>query len=86
MQLLPHVLNYENYTTVRGEIEFLPEHTLAFLLARGHNLSMETSGAICQLIIHDLSRHGKKPHNNGVFRGKLLGVSDLRKDGYPAGI
>lgn len=56
MQFLPDVLNYENYTTVRSEIELVPEYTLDFLQVRRHNLSVKTSGAVSQLIVHDLSK------------------------------
>ncbi|CAM6129364.1 unnamed protein product [Calypogeia fissa] len=93
-QFLPDVLNYENYTTVKGDVELLPDYTVRFLSSRGHDLAIETSGAVCQLIIQDLTRsarvprkmHHTTPENKEVFRGRLIGVSDLRKDGYPAGI
>lgn len=67
-----------------GDLELVPRATRKFLLHRGHILSSLDSGAVSQLIVHDLGK-SVAPKSNGVFLGKLVGVSDPRKDGYPAG-
>lgn len=88
-KFLPNVLIYENYTALMGDVELVPYSTREFLLQRGHNLSSASSGAMSQLVLHDLRRpaklNAKSLWNKNVFMGKLIGVSDLRKDGYPSG-
>jgi gamma-glutamyltranspeptidase/glutathione hydrolase/leukotriene-C4 hydrolase len=69
----PNILDYENFTAVRGELELESQSTLEFLSSRGHTLVSTSGGAVSQLVLHDFDK------------GKLIGVSDLRKDGYPAG-
>lgn len=85
MQLEPNWVSYENFTNVRAEhIEVLLKTRLG-LIRRGHELK-SSSQAVCQFVLHDLS-NPVVPYNNqnGIFIGKLTAVSDLRKDGYPAG-
>ncbi|KAL3696797.1 hypothetical protein R1sor_010873 [Riccia sorocarpa] len=84
-QLEPNWVSYENFTNVRGEHIEVPAKTRESLLQKGHELR-SANQAVCQLIVHDLSKPVSPVHNKhgGVFLGKLTAVSDLRKDGYPA--
>ncbi|KAJ4715616.1 Gamma-glutamyltranspeptidase [Melia azedarach] len=79
-QLVPNVVMYENWTSVIGDHYEMPANVLAFLKERGHNLTTFTSGVICQFIVHELEY---LKENERV--GGLLGVSDPRKGGFPAG-
>ncbi|KAL2643555.1 hypothetical protein R1flu_011142 [Riccia fluitans] len=85
-QLEPNWVSYENFTNVRDEHIEVPWETRQSLLQKGHELR-SASQAVCQFILHDLRKPvtpGYKTYD-GVFLGKLTAVSDLRKDGYPAG-
>lgn len=93
-QLVPNVIHYENWTLVTGKHVELGEITRRGLESKGHILEAHTSGAVCQLVVQDL----KTPIRMSLFkmgwlrgpryssRGKLIGVSDERKDGAPAGL
>ncbi|XP_073265118.1 glutathione hydrolase 1 isoform X2 [Populus alba] len=79
-KLTPNVVQYENWTTVYGEHFELPADVRAFLQKRGHDLEGIAGGTICQFIVQDLeAAEGNK------LMGKLVGVSDPRKGGLPAG-
>lgn len=79
-QLIPNILNYENWTTVIGDHFEVPAETRAALAKKGHVLEELAGGTICQFIVQAFSslRQG-----GGV--GKLFAVSDPRKGGAPAG-
>lgn len=73
----------------------LGEETRKGLESKGHVLEADATGAVCQLVVQDLDNAAVKPWfkggwfngfpRPGVFYGKLIGVSDERKDGAPAG-
>lgn len=91
MQLVPNVLRYENVTTLDGEHIELANETKVFLEERGHILKPQTGGAVCQLVVQNLSdpvdnKKGRKELKNGIFHGLLTAVSDPRKEGRPAGM
>ncbi|KAK7281054.1 hypothetical protein RIF29_08710 [Crotalaria pallida] len=70
-QLIPNVVNYENWTTVTGDHFELPADIREALKRKGHVLQGLAGGTICQFIVQDI--------------GKLVAVSDPRKGGLPAG-
>lgn len=85
-QLIPNVLNYENWTTAEGEHIEVPEAVVEYLKSKGHNVTAST-GAVSQLIVQSLC---ETPSSKATYKScnkiqrKLTAVSDLRKDGYPA--
>jgi gamma-glutamyltranspeptidase/glutathione hydrolase/leukotriene-C4 hydrolase len=80
MQLIPNVVQYEKWTTVYGDRFELSADVRAFLQKRGNVPQGITGGTICQFIVQDLeTTEGNK------LVGKLVGVSDPRKGGLPAG-
>ncbi|CAK7328280.1 unnamed protein product [Dovyalis caffra] len=79
-QLIPNVVQFENWTTPYGEHYEVPAHVRAFLQKRGHVLQSLAGGTICQFILADAETSKK---NKG--RDELVGVSDPRKGGFPAG-
>ncbi|CAL9192750.1 glutathione hydrolase 3-like [Musa acuminata AAA Group] len=93
--LIPNEVLYENFTAIDGEhIEFANEGKL-FLEQRGHVLRSLSLGAVSQLVVHNL--HDRVPsmqrktdrkakNGEGVFHGRLIAVSDPRKDGSPAAL
>ncbi|KAL2500984.1 Gamma-glutamyltranspeptidase 3 [Forsythia ovata] len=88
-KLIPNVVSYENWTVIDGEHIELSEENKQFLKERGHQLQGKAGGAICQLIVQNLTNSvdlGRKISKNKVFRGILTAVSDPRKDGKPAAI
>jgi gamma-glutamyltranspeptidase/glutathione hydrolase/leukotriene-C4 hydrolase len=80
LQLIPNVVQYENWTTPYGEHYEVPANVRTFLRKRGHVLQSLAGGSICQFIFVDAETSRK---NKG--RGELVGVSDPRKGGFPAG-
>ncbi|WOL01972.1 hypothetical protein Cni_G10691 [Canna indica] len=95
-KLIPNEVLYENFTAIDGEeIEF-EEDAKLFLEQRGHVLQgLSTVGAVSQLIVHNLQEpvlsgriKDKRKAKNGksTFHGRLIAVSDPRKDGCPAGL
>ncbi|KAI5405964.1 gamma-glutamyltransferase [Lathyrus oleraceus] len=80
-QLIPNVVDYENWTTVNGDHFELSADIRASLRSKGHVLQGLAGGTICQLIVSDVSEHSGI--NKGI--GKLVAVSDPRKGGFPAG-
>ncbi|XP_058187026.1 glutathione hydrolase 1-like isoform X4 [Rhododendron vialii] len=76
-QLIPNILYYENWTTVTGDHFEVPAETRAALQKKGHTLEGLAGGTICQLVVQELEASSKF--------GELVGVSDPRKGGYPAG-
>ncbi|GBG90657.1 hypothetical protein CBR_g51005 [Chara braunii] len=89
-QLVPNEVEYENRTIISGDhIEFSPFY-ISGLQRRGHVLKTARYSAVCQLITQDLEKDSEPnpayPPINGLYRGKLVAVSDPRKDGSPAGL
>ncbi|KAI5066369.1 hypothetical protein GOP47_0018993 [Adiantum capillus-veneris] len=79
-QLMPNVINYENWTTASGELIEEPEAVLSHLKSKGHNVTASAPGGISQLIVQRLC----KQQAGCKAKGRLTAVSDLRKDGYPS--
>lgn len=85
-QLMPDILNYENWTTAEGEHIEEPEVIVEYLKSKGHNVTA-TTGGVSQLIVQNLC---KPPSSKVTYKScnkikrKLTAVSDLRKDGYPS--
>uniref|UniRef100_A0A0E0PA17 Glutathione hydrolase n=1 Tax=Oryza rufipogon TaxID=4529 RepID=A0A0E0PA17_ORYRU len=73
-QLIPNVVQYENWTTVTGDHFELDAATRADLRRKGHVLEPLAGGTISQLVVDDVERYGG-----------LTAVSDPRKGGFPAG-
>lgn len=74
------MVNYENWTSLYGDHFELPADIRAFLQNRGHVLESLYGGSICQFVVQDLQA------SSGTKRiGELVGVSDPRKGGFPAG-
>jgi gamma-glutamyltranspeptidase / glutathione hydrolase / leukotriene-C4 hydrolase len=98
--LIPNKVQYENYTAIDGELIGFEEGAKLFLEKRGHVLENISSGAVCQLVVHDLGEplqnwNGKRRNQrkilrrnteSAVLKGMLTAVSDPRKDGAPAGL
>ncbi|XP_027336378.1 glutathione hydrolase 1-like [Abrus precatorius] len=82
-QLIPNVVNYENWTTVIGDHFELPADIREALRSKGHVLQGLAGGTICQFIVVDIFKPSRK--NKGTANGKLVAVSDPRKGGFPAG-
>ncbi|KAJ3693674.1 hypothetical protein LUZ60_009154 [Juncus effusus] len=84
-QLVPNKVEYENYTVIDGEsIEFNNSAKL-FLEQRGHVVnSRNKAGAVCQLVVQEFTV--PVLDSDTVYKGILTAVSDLRKDGSPAGL
>ncbi|KAJ6305395.1 hypothetical protein OIU78_020852 [Salix suchowensis] len=79
-KLIPNIVEYENWTTVYGDHFEVSADVRASLQKRGHVLQGIAGGTICQFIVQDLETSG----GNKLVR-KLVGVSDPRKGGLPAG-
>ncbi|MCD7447358.1 Gamma-glutamyltranspeptidase 1 [Datura stramonium] len=75
-QLIPNVVQYENWTIVTGDHIELPAETRAALEKKGHVLQSIATGAICQFVVQEF---------NSSKLGQLVAVSDPRKGGFPAG-
>ncbi|VAH33016.1 unnamed protein product [Triticum turgidum subsp. durum] len=69
-----HQVQYENWTTVTGDVFLLDAATRGDLLKKGHALKLLAGGTISQLVVHNVEG-----------RGDLTAVSDPRKGGVPAG-
>ncbi|XP_020211245.1 glutathione hydrolase 1 [Cajanus cajan] len=82
-QLIPNVVNYENWTTVSGDHFELPAHIREALRRKGHVLKGIATGTISQFIVLETPQSSSK--NKGIGNGKLVAVSDPRKGGFPAG-
>ncbi|KAJ9541163.1 hypothetical protein OSB04_027669 [Centaurea solstitialis] len=76
-QLIPNVVQYEKWTTVRHEHFEIDEKTKAALRKKGHVLESCYGGSMVQLVVQEEAKDGKM--------GMLIGVSDPRKGGFPAG-
>lgn len=83
MQLIPNVVNYENWTTVSGDHFELSADIRNVLRSKGHVLNGLAGGTICQFIVIDDIVSSRKTKVNGNER--LVAVSDPRKGGLPAG-
>ncbi|RZS16587.1 hypothetical protein BHM03_00048596 [Ensete ventricosum] len=94
-KLIPNEVLYENFTAIAGEhIEFANDAKL-FLEQRGHVLRSLSLSSVSQLIVHNLNERvpsmqrktdRKTKNRGGVFHGRLIAVSDPRKDGSPAAL
>ncbi|XP_057768386.1 glutathione hydrolase 3-like isoform X2 [Salvia miltiorrhiza] len=87
VQLIPNVVSYENWTVVDGEHIELSEKLKKFLRERGHQLQAKAGGAICQLVVQNLTNTaglGRKVRADDVLHGVLTAISDPRKGGQPA--
>ncbi|XP_062184914.1 glutathione hydrolase 1-like [Phragmites australis] len=73
-QLIPNVVQYENWTTVLGDHFLLDAATRGDLQKRGHVLTPLAGGTISQFVVHNVEHSGD-----------LTAVSDPRKGGFPAG-
>lgn len=80
-QLIPNVLNYENWTTVSGDHIELPADIREALRSKGHVLEGLAGGSICQFIVLDNVESSRR--NKDIE--ELVAVSDPRKGGFPAG-
>ncbi|ONK73963.1 uncharacterized protein A4U43_C03F1390 [Asparagus officinalis] len=82
-QLIPNVVQYENWTTVTGDHFEVPEEERLALKKKGHVLQPLAGGTICQFVVHN----SEKPNEftGDVPSGDLTAVSDPRKGGFPAG-
>lgn len=76
-QLIPNVLQYENWTAATGDHFEVPEMTLEALKRKGHVLQSVAGGTICQFIVLE--------ELDSSTSGKFVAVSDPRKGGFPAG-
>lgn len=83
VQLIPNVVQYENWTTVLGDHFEVPADERLALRKKGHVLRPLAGGTICQIVVHDLET--AKAGTGGVVHGELTAVSDPRKGGFPAG-
>ncbi|KAL5982052.1 Gamma-glutamyltranspeptidase 1 [Asimina triloba] len=81
-QLIPNVVKYENWTTVRGDHFEVPGGMRAALRKKGHVLEGLAGGTICQFIVHNLE---DAKAFGSIVSGELTVVSDPRKGGFPAG-
>ncbi|XP_075491819.1 glutathione hydrolase 1-like [Primulina tabacum] len=75
-ELIPNVVQFENWTTPIGDHIEVSEQIRAALEKKGHVLQSLAGGSICQFIVQELSKSNL---------GQLIAVSDPRKGGYPAG-
>ncbi|KAH6803868.1 gamma-glutamyl transpeptidase 1 [Perilla frutescens var. frutescens] len=75
-QLIPNVLQYENWTVPTGEHFEVRAETRAELAKKGHVLQSLAGGTICQFVLQEM---------NASNAGLLIGVSDPRKGGFPFG-
>ncbi|RWW66450.1 hypothetical protein BHE74_00026191 [Ensete ventricosum] len=91
-KLIPNKVLYENFTAIDGEKIELGDEAKLFLEQRGHIVnSLSSAAAVSQFVVHNLqvpvlSTHRKVKNGNNIFHGKLIAISDPRKDGSPAGI
>ncbi|XP_072971592.1 glutathione hydrolase 1-like [Typha angustifolia] len=81
-ELIPNVVQYENWTTVTGDHFELPATTRVALQKKGHVLQSLAGGTICQFVVHNLEDW---EIIDGANLGGLTAVSDPRKGGFPAG-
>ncbi|KAJ4715624.1 Gamma-glutamyltranspeptidase [Melia azedarach] len=72
---VPNKAYYENLTSVIGDQYQMAKRTVEFLKQRRHSVKEYVSAIVCQFV---------KVEDNGRTR-KLVGASDPRKGGYPAG-
>ncbi|KAH0677991.1 hypothetical protein KY285_025792 [Solanum tuberosum] len=75
-QLIPNVLQYENWTVVTGDHVEAPAKIRAALQKKGHVLQSIAGGTICQFVVQEFK---------SSKLGELVAVSDPRKGGFPAG-
>ncbi|KAJ4715620.1 Gamma-glutamyltranspeptidase [Melia azedarach] len=80
-QLTPNIVYYENWTSVIDDHYEMGADVVALLQHMGHDLESMGGGAVCQFVVHELET--AEEINGGI--GRLVGVSDPRKGGIPAG-
>ncbi|KAL3829922.1 hypothetical protein ACJIZ3_018724 [Penstemon smallii] len=78
-QLIPNVLQYENWTVPTGQHFEVPAITRSDLQKKGHVLKSFAGGTICQFVV--VQELLNKPKSGR----QLIAVSDPRKGGLPAG-
>ncbi|PHT54273.1 Gamma-glutamyltranspeptidase 2 [Capsicum baccatum] len=76
-QLIPNVLQYENWTAVTGDHIEAPAKIRADLQKKGHVLQSIDGGTVCQFVVQQFE---------SSCSGELIAVSDPRKGGFPAGV
>ncbi|KAJ3679675.1 hypothetical protein LUZ60_017686 [Juncus effusus] len=81
-ELIPNVVQYENWTTVLGDHFELPASIREDLKKKGHVLQGLAGGTICQFIVHNLENSKVV---KGIKFGELTAISDPRKGGIPSG-
>ena len=99
LQLIPNVVQYENFTAINGDHIGVTKNSEMFLAERGHELEEISGGAIVQLIVQsykeeedemiiELGRKLGKDSSKRLkpFKGLPTAVSDPRKDGKPAAV
>lgn len=90
---IPNIAYYENWTSVIGDHYEMAHGILESLKEKGHVLDKFTTGVMCQFIEHETEelreQNGARELIESIVEnkraGKLVGVSDPRKGGYPAG-
>lgn len=82
-QLIPNVVQYEDWMTVIGDHFLVAENDRTALEKKGHVLKPLAGGTICQFIIQ--GEDDAKELSSGIANGDLMAVSDPRKGGIPAG-
>ncbi|XP_009603063.1 glutathione hydrolase 1-like [Nicotiana tomentosiformis] len=75
-QLIPNVLQYENWTIVTGDHIEVPAKTRTSLQKKGHILQSIAGGTICQFVVQEFK---------SSKLGELVAISDPRKGGFPSG-
>ncbi|XP_051126687.1 glutathione hydrolase 1-like [Andrographis paniculata] len=75
-QLVPNVVQYENWTVPSGDVFEVGAEIRESLKRKGHIVQGYGGGTICQFVVQQLT---------GPNAGQLIGVSDPRKAGFPAG-
>ena len=79
-QLIPNVVNYENWTTLYGDHFEVPASIREALRKKGHVLTGLAGGTIIQFIVQETDSLKWNKHLR-----KLIAVNDPRKGGFPAG-
>nr|BAQ21913.1 gamma-glutamyl transpeptidase [Allium sativum] len=82
-QLIPNVVQYEDWMTVIGDHFLVAEKERAALEKKGHVLKPLAGGTICQFVIQGAD--DAKELGLGIANGDLMAISDPRKGGIPDG-
>ncbi|XP_058755084.1 putative inactive glutathione hydrolase 4 isoform X2 [Vicia villosa] len=79
-QLIPNVVDYENWTTVNGDHFKLSDNIRASLRRKGHVLQGLVGGTICQLIVSDISEHPGRNKERGWYFHVGSSIKDRNAD------